>query len=160
VKIHILKLWTKYWDDVESGRKNFEVRLNDRDYRKGDVLQLMEWDPETKKFTGREIARRVKYILHGGGDGDAVPIHENYCIMGLERVPVLREGADLVSLTVRVESLWATAMFPPSPRIRAHLRVRIGDVDELCEQLEFLKQRIKGETNGNVEGQAEEAHSH
>mgnify|MGYP003403112388 CR=1 FL=1 len=67
--IHSLKTWPEYFEAVLSGKKNFEVRKNDRDYNVGHVLILKEWNPETESYTGREIARGVSYILHGGSFG-------------------------------------------------------------------------------------------
>ena len=56
------KIWPKYFGAVKSGKKNYEFRLNDFDIEEGDILILKEWDPETKKYTGREIEKRVTYV--------------------------------------------------------------------------------------------------
>ena len=40
MKTHELKLDIKYFDDVKSGKKNFEIRKNDRDFKAGDILEL------------------------------------------------------------------------------------------------------------------------
>lgn len=40
MKVHELKLDTKYFEDAKSGKKNFEIRKNDRGYQIGDVLEL------------------------------------------------------------------------------------------------------------------------
>lgn len=37
-RIHYLKLNRCYVDDVFSGKKQFEIRLNDRDYQVGDYI--------------------------------------------------------------------------------------------------------------------------
>ena len=67
--IHELKTWPEYFEQVLMGKKKFEVRKHDRDYKVGDTLILKEWNPKTEKFTGRELARGVSYILHGGAFG-------------------------------------------------------------------------------------------
>jgi hypothetical protein len=79
--VHELKTLAHYFNDVESRKKNFEVRLNDRDYQVGDILYLRErsfqnpgWD-----YTGRTCTRIVKYILD-----EPQYVKENYIIMGLE----------------------------------------------------------------------------
>ncbi len=38
------------------------MRLADFDIRTGDILVLKEWDPKTKKYTGRELKKKCKNI--------------------------------------------------------------------------------------------------
>lgn len=47
MKVHELKLNTKYYDDVKKGLKTFEIRKNDRDFKVGDVLSLTRWGEGT-----------------------------------------------------------------------------------------------------------------
>ncbi|MEK7507584.1 MAG: DUF3850 domain-containing protein [Patescibacteria group bacterium] len=56
------KIWPEYFDAVASGKKKFELRLNDFDVREGDTLILEEWDSKTKEYTGRKIEKKVTYI--------------------------------------------------------------------------------------------------
>lgn len=56
------KIWPKYFEDIKSGKKKYELRLNDFNIDEGDVLLLQEWDPKTKKYTGREINKKVTYV--------------------------------------------------------------------------------------------------
>jgi hypothetical protein len=60
---HELKTWPAYYDAVARGDKTFEVRRNDRDFVVGDHLWLREWDPATGRHTGRDVVRRVSYVL-------------------------------------------------------------------------------------------------
>lgn len=60
-KEHDLKLSSLFFDDVETGKKPFELRFNDRDYQEGDVLRLREWDGNS--YTGRETRKRVTCVL-------------------------------------------------------------------------------------------------
>jgi ASC-1-like (ASCH) protein len=55
------KIWPEYFDAVASGRKKFELRLNDFEVCEGDTLALEEWDPKTKQYTGRKIEKKVTY---------------------------------------------------------------------------------------------------
>lgn len=94
-RIHELKVWPEMWAALESELKTFEVRDNDRGFAVGDLLHLREWDParyvisegNTRgyrndwAYTGRELWRRVVYILYGGRFG----LPENLCVMGLEK---------------------------------------------------------------------------
>jgi len=62
---HVLKCWTSSFTDIVSGRKPFEVRVNDRDYNVGDVLELWEYDPHKSRFSGRLTAVTVTAITDG-----------------------------------------------------------------------------------------------
>lgn len=57
------KIWPKFFKDICSGRKNFELRLNDFKIKKGDILFLQEYDPVKKHYTGRSITKKVGYIF-------------------------------------------------------------------------------------------------
>jgi ASC-1-like (ASCH) protein len=57
------KIWPKYFDLVKSGKKKFEVRVADFKIKESDVLILEEWNPKTKKYTGRKLQKKVKYVL-------------------------------------------------------------------------------------------------
>lgn len=57
------KINTKYFKLVKSGKKKFELRLADFKIKTGDLLVLREWDSKRKEYTGREIKKKVKYLL-------------------------------------------------------------------------------------------------
>lgn len=57
------KIWPEWFKIMKSGKKKFELRLADFRIKKGDILVLEEWNPKTKKYTGRKIKKKVKYIL-------------------------------------------------------------------------------------------------
>ena len=63
MKKHILKTINPYFQDVWDNKKTFEIRLNDRDFKVGDELVLIEYDPITDSQSGREIYTKVPYIL-------------------------------------------------------------------------------------------------
>lgn len=56
------KIWPQYFEAVKDGRKSFELRLADFVCEPSDKLILKEWDPNTKKYTGRELERLVTYV--------------------------------------------------------------------------------------------------
>lgn len=63
--IHALKILPSYFEDVMSGKKTFEIRKNDRDYKVGDLLALNEYT-ETEEYigySGRSCLVKVDYIL-------------------------------------------------------------------------------------------------
>lgn len=67
MKTHHLKTWPNFFNEVASGVKTFEIRKNDRDFREGDILVLQEWLPGNQEYSGRELTRRVAYLLIGWG---------------------------------------------------------------------------------------------
>lgn len=74
--IHILKIMPIYFQDVIEGRKTFEVRRNDRDFKIGDTVILREF--EYGKYTGRTHTTRITYILD-----DAEYCKDGYVIFGI-----------------------------------------------------------------------------
>lgn len=56
------KIWPAYFNAVASGKKKFELRLNDEEISEGDTLMLEEWDPKTKQYTGRSLEKKVTYV--------------------------------------------------------------------------------------------------
>lgn len=70
---HKLKISPIYFERVWSEEKTFEIRNNDRDFQKGDAIELLEWDGN--KYTGRSACGRIDYVLSnfsGLKDGFAV----------------------------------------------------------------------------------------
>ena len=64
-----LKIWPEYFEAVRTEKKTFEVRsILDRDFMVGDMLQLKEWCPSKKSYTGRECTVKVSYILESAED--------------------------------------------------------------------------------------------
>ena len=57
------KIWSEYFNDVESGKKKFELRLADWECNPRDILVLREWDPEKKEYTDRQIEKEATYVL-------------------------------------------------------------------------------------------------
>lgn len=78
--IHELKTIQPYYELVFMGHKSFEVRKNDRNYKSGDTLILREFNPLTKNYSGRTLARKVDYILEGGQFG----IEKDYVVMSIK----------------------------------------------------------------------------
>jgi hypothetical protein len=64
-KDHSLKCWPEPFEAIVRGAKRHEYRLDDRAYNVGDTLTLMEWDPETRSFSGRVARVRVTYLTRG-----------------------------------------------------------------------------------------------
>ena len=94
MKIHELKLKQPFFDDVYYNRKEFEVRKNDRNFKKGDRLKLIEVVSENEVPT--YVLKDIKYILLGGQYG----IDSDYVVLGLKeavvssRFPALSNSTD------------------------------------------------------------------
>lgn len=56
------KIWPEYYEAVASGKKKYELRLNEFQIAEGDILVLKEWDPTTKAYTGRALEKKVTYV--------------------------------------------------------------------------------------------------
>lgn len=75
---HALKTTQPYFDEVRKGNKRFELRKNDRGFKKGDIIILREWNEETKNYTDRQLCLEIRYILE-----DYPGLEEGYCILGV-----------------------------------------------------------------------------
>lgn len=62
---HELKTWPTYFSKLLIGSKTYEIRKDDRGFKVGDTLLLKEWDPQTEKFTGRQMVVSVPYLTRG-----------------------------------------------------------------------------------------------
>jgi len=117
-KTHELKTWPEPFEAVLDGRKRYEIRVNDRGFAAGDVLELREYEPNRRTvdryrsnttttnetslgtsesrfyvlephYTGRALAVRVTYLTPGGSWG----LPKNMCVMSIQpATPSEREG--------------------------------------------------------------------
>ena len=78
---HELKILPQYFQAVWYGKKTFELRKDDRDYQRGDILVLKEWDG--MKFTGSALCVKVTYILQ---DAMQYGLQNGYVILGIRRI--------------------------------------------------------------------------
>ena len=76
-KIHEIKIAGMYYEDVVSGKKSFELRKNDRGYKQGDKLIMLEF--KDGKYTGRIVNADIVYMLE-----DYTGLAEGYCILGIQ----------------------------------------------------------------------------
>lgn len=75
MKSHTLKILPEYYTDIVTGIKPFEVRENDRDFKRGDLLQFKHVDDEVL-YPGVWI---ITYVLKGGQFG----IDPLYVVLGI-----------------------------------------------------------------------------
>jgi len=84
-KVHDIRLGASFFDDVLECRKNFELRKNDRGYKVGDILHMMEF--KDGRNTGRSVKRKIIYMLE-----DFTGLEDGFCILGIE--PLKEEGTN------------------------------------------------------------------
>ena len=56
------KAWPELFEAVVSGKKKYDLRLNEFEISEGDTLILEEWDPKTKTYTGRSIEKKASHV--------------------------------------------------------------------------------------------------
>lgn len=76
--LHALKTWPKYFEEIISGRKTFEVRKFDRPFEENDDIVLQEYDPNEKMYTGKECHGKIMYIM-----ADPEFCKKGFCILGI-----------------------------------------------------------------------------
>lgn len=84
MKEHRLKILYRYLVDINENGKTFEIRKNDRDFQKGDVVSFIPIS-ETKAFvvdTSLHTKYRITYVFYGGEYG----LDKDYCVFGIEPI--------------------------------------------------------------------------
>ena len=79
---HYLKIKPEYFRAIASGEKTFEVRRNDRNYQRYDILHLQEFAGD--EYTGRTIDAEVTYLLD-----DPEFCKDGFVIMALKVINIL-----------------------------------------------------------------------
>jgi len=93
MKIHTLKTWPEYFEAILNGTKTFEVRKNDRNFKVGDRLDLIEFDPNLPirgQLTGKHCHRFISYIL----DTNTFVNLQGYVILGLRNQTKEKTASD------------------------------------------------------------------
>jgi len=89
MKTHKLKTVNPYftaaWKNFKF--KSFEVRKDDRDFRAGDFIHLLEYESETDNYTGREIRGEITYVLK-----DFEAIKEGYVVFSFIKSAHIENG--------------------------------------------------------------------
>lgn len=83
------KIWPEFYDEVASGRRKHQMRLNDFVINDGDTLVLREWDPATKEYTGRTLEKQVTHVYQFTHD-DLTRFHS--------KEEILNKGLQVISI--------------------------------------------------------------
>lgn len=77
---HLLKSVSPYYEDVRDGRKKFELRYNDRNFKVGDFVTHAHWDAAKNEFTGNpNVVTEIVYLIDSGQW-----LSPGYCCFGIE----------------------------------------------------------------------------
>lgn len=80
-KTHDIKAWPHFFDALERGDKNFEIRRNDRAYAVGDTLRIRKYDPSFGLYGEPPLLFVVTYVMT---DEDFPAIMPGFVIMGIK----------------------------------------------------------------------------
>lgn len=74
---HKIKCIEPYFTDIKEGKKQFELRRNDRDYKCDDFIELRQFDPIKVEFSGDYLLIQITYLML-----NPAYLKEGYCAFG------------------------------------------------------------------------------
>jgi ASC-1-like (ASCH) protein len=80
--IHKLKIRSRYLDDLISGKKKAEVRINDRNYQVGDMLEFDTTNP----LQNPDIPNGIKVTFHITHIHKGIGLARGYVMLSVERM--------------------------------------------------------------------------
>lgn len=75
---HRLKTLPEFFEAVTEGRKRFEIRKDDRNFKVDDTLVLKEWNGQ--QYTGR---KRTVHVSHIFRDAEKFGLQKGFVILSL-----------------------------------------------------------------------------
>lgn len=101
MKIHRIKIKAEYFKEILDGMKTFELRKNDRDYQRGD---LVEFSVILKD--GQILKSKVLYVItYVLKDVPEYGLADGFCIFSIKEVaPVSFPGARKVKIKTAQEA--------------------------------------------------------
>jgi len=141
-RTHDLKCLPKFFRPLRDGEKTFEVRYDDRDYRKDDLLVIREW--KRNRYTqALPLIFRVTYVLR-----DYPHLNPNYVVLGIQRTahdPQTIQDFALID-AARLRAPLVAAFTKPSPFIGL-----LGEVDRHKEPVERTPAKVCGAFGGALD---------
>lgn len=90
-KKHKVKILLEYANAILEGRKSFEIRKNDRNYKEGDLIifDVIEKDEKgnIKKIPNHLLTKRtyqITYILESKDFPEGIP--SEYCVFSIKNI--------------------------------------------------------------------------
>lgn len=83
MKVHTLKIWPHFLDEIETGRKTFDVRSAiDRCFQAGDQVALQAYDPARHELISRApVVRNITAVYV-----DLPGVQQGYVVLQLAPV--------------------------------------------------------------------------
>lgn len=89
-KVHTLKSWQMFFEDIMSGERTSDIRCtDDRDFKVGDIMCLQEFDPVKFIYTGRSQLAKITYIQQNKSNPCAISrlaLANNYAVLSIKKV--------------------------------------------------------------------------
>jgi hypothetical protein len=85
--IHDVRSWSYLYEEMIQGRKKHDLRRNDRNYKVGDKLLLIEFDQTRGVETGRRALFSITYITGRSTVPCAVStavLPDDFCILSVQ----------------------------------------------------------------------------
>jgi hypothetical protein len=82
MKIHHLKISSEHFKPLNSCQKKGDIRLDDRNFKKGDIIKFGEYERKIKKYTGNFCYRWITHITNFP-EG----MKEGYVLLSLGKFP-------------------------------------------------------------------------
>lgn len=86
---HMVKSWSMFYRDIEKGIRTSDIRLNDRRYAIGDILELNEFDPVAFIYTGKKMDVEITYIQTNKSNPCAISqfaLHDDYAVLSIKKI--------------------------------------------------------------------------
>lgn len=86
--IHTVKSWSMFYKDIATGERTSDIRLNDRRYAVGDIMDLREFDPVTHTYTGQAQFVEITYIQTNKSNPCAISqfaLHDDYVVLSIKK---------------------------------------------------------------------------
>lgn len=77
--VHAVKIKPQYFKDLVTGKKTFEVRKNDHNYKVGDIIALNEFDDKSG-YTDKSALFVITYVMT-----DKEYVKEGFAVLGVKR---------------------------------------------------------------------------
>lgn len=84
---HKVKSWSMFFRDILTGERTSDIRLNDRRYAVGDILQLQEYDPVKGEYTGAEVQVKITYLQQNKSNPCAISrdaLRDGYVVLSIK----------------------------------------------------------------------------